>query len=431
MNGTDFQTVPSISLVTPNRIIVGRTVEVAISGFGTKWTSAARVAFGAGVTVANVRVASPTAILADVTAADDAALGTRDVTVTEGSAVASYVGVFAVQPPYTVTLPTKATRGAVFAIVIHHNDPTFVFSGTPSVVLTPAPTSSDVRTFISSPTAQDLVVQFFADFTAPLGKRSVKIQANANTRNPLTIDRADAFDVLDKADLSLVDGTPAMGSLEAAYSGVLFKYVPNAADLKKFVFDTTATGAPYIFVLGNTGVYADRLAEGADSVLATCASEGCYLSAFDTSGKAGLTFEMTAVTLPRVPEVEPNDTLATAQTLTFATVANLTQTYVTAAQLSTLTDADWFKVQISAGDVGKRLRVVTAGGDTRTDTIVDVQSSAGSSLGGPSEDDLLHEDFTSTAIPAAGDYFIKVSFSDFVGFFDAAESRYVVAITLE
>jgi hypothetical protein len=219
--------------------------------------------------------------------------------------------------------------------------------------------------------------------------------------------------------------------LDSAYSGALFKYAPTAAELRKFVFNTTTAGAPYIFLLDSTGVYADRLTEGADSVLATCPTAGCYLSAFDTSGQAALTYELTAVTLPGGPEVEPNDTAQTAQTLTLTTQGNVTQAYVTSAQLSTVGDVDWFKVTVAAGDVGKTLHVVTAGGDPRTDTVVDVQSSTGTSLGGPSDDVGYHEDFTSSAIPAAGDYFIKVYYSDFVSSFDAAQSHYVVSITVE
>jgi hypothetical protein len=429
MNGTDFQTVPSISLVTPNRIIVGRTLEVAISGFGTKWTSAARVAFGAGITVANVRVASPTALLADVTVASDAALGTRDVTVTEGTAVASYVGVFTVQPVYTVRLPAKATRGAVFAIVIHNNDPVFAVTGTPTATLSPPPTSDDVRTFVSSPTAQDLVVQVFADLTAPLGKRTVQVVANEGVRNEFKVELADAFDLAEKAELPLVDGTPVTGTLAEPYSGVLFKYVPTASELRKFSFDTTAAGKPFIFLLGSTGVYADRLTEGT-GVLGLCPPEGCYVSAFDTSGKEGLTYEMSVAAPPGGPEVEPNDSIATAQAVTLVTQANVPQAYMS-GQLSALTDQDWFKITVTAADVGKHVHVVTSPGDQTTDTIVDVQTAAGMSLGGPSSDSGLHEDFTSTPILAAGDYFVQVANSPDRFSYDVTRSRYVAAITLE
>lgn len=431
-NGTDFQTVPSISLVTPNKVVVGRSAEVAISGFGTKWTAAARVAFGAGITVSNVRVASPTALLADIAVSADAAIGTRDVTVTEGAAVASYTGAFTVLPLFTVTLPVKATRGAMFAIVIHHNDPKFLFTGAPALTLTPPPSAGgDLRTFVNITSPQDLVVQVFADFTAPLGKRSLTLVANRGTLRELTIERAEAFELTEKVELPLTDDSPAMGTLSEAYSGALFKYVPGAAELRKFTFDTTASGKPYLFLLSSTGVYEDRLTEGPDNVLATCPVEGCYVSAFDTSGTAGLPYVMKAVAPPGGPEVEPNDTLSTAQPLTLLPEGNVGQVFVTSAQLSTLGDEDWFKLTLSTADVGKRLRVVTAGGDRLTDTQVDVQSSSGASLGGPSDDRVLHEDFTSAPIPAAGDYFVKVYYSNFVFSFDPAESRYVLSLTLQ
>ena len=50
--------------------------------------------------------------------------------------------------------------------------------------------------------------------------------------NELSIDIPDAFDLLDKVELPLVDGTPSTGTLVDANSGVLFKYVPAASALK-------------------------------------------------------------------------------------------------------------------------------------------------------------------------------------------------------
>ena len=65
------------------------------------------------------------------------------------------------------------------------------------------------------------------------------------------------------------------------------------------------------------------------------------------------------------------------------------------------------------------------------DPVVDVQTSAGVSLGGPSNDSGYHEDFTSSAIPAAGDYLIKVFNSTYVTSYSNTRSHYVMAITVE
>ena len=428
--GMDFVAGPSISLVSPNKLVVGRATEVSISGFATKWTATAKVSFGAGVTVSNIRVASQTAIVADIAVDGTAMLGTRDITVTQGSDVASYTGVFAVLPVYKVTLPTKATLGAVFAIRVHHNDPTFSFGTTPAITITPAPVMADVHAFTSTLTPQDLVVQFFADLTAPLGKRAVRIVSNAGAANELQIDIPDAFDLLDKVEVPLVDGTPSTGTLVDASSGVLFKYVPTASELRIFAM-STGGGKSFIFVLPATGKFSGLLQSGATVLTACPPVEGCYVSAFDLSGKAGLMYSMTVTAPPGGPEVEPNDTLGAPQVLMLSLVGGVPTTYVTAAELGSLADQDWFKVTVTAAEVGKKFHVVTSPGDMTADPVVDVQTSAGVSMGGPSDDSSYHEDFRSTSIPAAGDYFIKVLNSTFVSMYDPTRSHYVLAITVE
>src|SRR5687768_1594008 len=71
----------SVSGVFPHSAFLGRQMRVEISGDTTSWKDGTTVNFGAGVTVANVKVASPTALFADITVAPDAAPGLRDVTV--------------------------------------------------------------------------------------------------------------------------------------------------------------------------------------------------------------------------------------------------------------------------------------------------------------------------------------------------------------
>ena len=430
-NGMDFMAGPSISLVTPNKLVVGHSTEVAISGFATKWTANSLVSFGAGVTVSNVRVASPTAIVAVITADSSATLGTRDVTVSGGGVAASYNGVFAVLPLYAVTLPTKATLGAVFAIRIHHNDSAFSWETSPAITLTPTPVLTDVRSFVSSATPQDQVVLFFADLDAPLGKRTVHIVNNAGASTELSISLPDAFDLADKEVLPLTEGTPATGNLVDANSGVLFKYVPAIAALKIFAMGTGPTGKSTIILLTSSGKYVDAMQVGA-TVLGTCPPvDGCYISAYDTSGKAGLVFSMAVTAPPGGPEVEPNDTLGTAQPVTLGLIGNNLETFVTSAALGSLTDQDWYKVTVTAAEVGKKFHVITRPGDVLADPVVDVQSSTGVSLGGPSSDTGYHEDFLSSGIPAAGDYLIKVYNSTFVSSYDITRSHYLLSISVE
>lgn len=137
-------------------------------------------------------------------------------------------------------------------------------------------------------------------------------------------------------------------------------------------------------------------------------------------------------------EVEPNDTCAAPQAIT------LPYTSTTPFTLSSATDTDWLKVTIAAGDVGKRLHVVTsvlglAGQDT--DTAVAVwhghTCTTLNSFGfldaqyddWATEPTFYQEDFYSNSLFEAGDYYIQItpgySFSTSMG------TQYWLKVTLE
>src|SRR5262245_28605350 len=73
----------SISGVFPAIGFTNRQVRVQISGDISQWSDSASVDFGAGITVDGVRVASPTAIFADITIGNGAEIGLHDVTVVD------------------------------------------------------------------------------------------------------------------------------------------------------------------------------------------------------------------------------------------------------------------------------------------------------------------------------------------------------------
>src|SRR5688500_11997442 len=58
----------SISGVSPGDVFVGRGAEVLVVGNNTGWEDGVAVDFGAGVTVDEVVVASPTALMVSITA---------------------------------------------------------------------------------------------------------------------------------------------------------------------------------------------------------------------------------------------------------------------------------------------------------------------------------------------------------------------------
>ena len=90
--------VPGVSGVTPTGGEQGATVSVTVSG--ANFQGGATLGVGAGVTVSGVTVSSATQLLATLTIAVDAAVGPRDVTVTNpGGGTATLTGGFTVTAP--------------------------------------------------------------------------------------------------------------------------------------------------------------------------------------------------------------------------------------------------------------------------------------------------------------------------------------------
>ena len=102
---------PNVTGVAPNTVSQGATISVDLSG--SNFADGAIVTAGAGITVSNTIVVSATLIEVDLTAAGDAALGTRTLTVTntdsQSDSCDSCVTVIA--PPPTVTSVTPSSGG--------------------------------------------------------------------------------------------------------------------------------------------------------------------------------------------------------------------------------------------------------------------------------------------------------------------------------
>jgi hypothetical protein len=101
---TTVPIVPTISSVTPSSATPGANLTVTVTG--TNFQTGATTSFGAGVTVSSTTVVSSTQLSAAIAIASSAALGARDVTVTNpGGPSAIRAGGFTVAvPPPTISL---------------------------------------------------------------------------------------------------------------------------------------------------------------------------------------------------------------------------------------------------------------------------------------------------------------------------------------
>ncbi len=125
--GGDFQVVipaapPTVTSVDPNSGSQSATLDAVITGTNFTAATTENVSFGAGITVDNVTLDSSIQITAVITIANDAATGTRDVSVTTSGGTGTVTAGFTVTaaPPPTVTLaePNAGSQGATLDVVI-------------------------------------------------------------------------------------------------------------------------------------------------------------------------------------------------------------------------------------------------------------------------------------------------------------------------
>lgn len=428
--GTD----PSASGVFPSAGFLGRKVRVEISGDATEWGASSKVSFGEGVTVDSVAVASPTALFADITIADTAPVGLRDVVVTGGDNV-TLKQAFEIESPISVTVRGTAAQGsiAVLDVVNHDFDTPFDTTTTGDGFFTPlvytgidATAGNGVLVSIDTVTPYGLSATILIDTDAQSGP--LKIASGQPGATSTSFALGADLTIAARTATPLTAGTNVTATLAKPYESFLYEYtaaaVPSMARLQS---STGGDGSPRLAILPASGHFQDLLAQGNDKHLLSRTPTKFYVVMFDLSGEIGTsTLRPSSVTLPAASaEAEGangNNTAATANAVTLPA-------FIDNATLLDDADQDWFKFTSGAGDAGKKVRVVTFPGDLRADPVVEVKSANGNtSLGGPSSDSDYHEDFLSNAIAASTGYTVAVTPSEV---FDPSYTHYALVVVLE
>jgi hypothetical protein len=389
----------ALSGIAPASGFVARTARVQISGDGTAWSDGVRVSFGQGVTVDAVAVASPSALLVDLTIDADATVGTRDVTVSEGGASHLLAGGFAVESPIDVIVDGTLAQGSLAFVTIRNRDQEHPFDVTNDGL-------GYINLALDAPPGTELAIR---DVT-PLAIEAVALidvgavpGAIAVTSGPpgrMLAFPGGSFDVAPRRAQPLGDG-PVTAIEDAPFASALYELVPGtppaAVIAEALADDPDANGR--LIILPASGKHADRLALApAYREILTTAEPKLYAIYYDNSGKAGYSYRVGARTAhlpaPVVETTAPNDTGAAAQSLALPG-------YFAAATLATATDVDVIKVAVPASAAGKQLHVLTAG-DPLTDLVCEVFTDAAltTSLGGPSDDADFAENWLTPSIPA-------------------------------
>lgn len=369
--GESSQVTPSVNFVTPNRAVLDRELEVTISGSATKFAAGAKLDFGAGITVSDVRALSATALAAKLKIAPTATLGLHDVTV-DGVKVP---GAFAVIPAVSaVPVLGKLNQGGFAQIAFQNND-------------TQNPFDKDLFKFNSADFA-DLGVtadsNLFGGGLVVVGPLSVtapqvslaNVDAEGKARTSFLADPDDVKVTARTATaLTANPGTPVTATLAASLDSYFGK-LPIAAGQAVIVdYRVQATAAsatsPLAAFFGKGGKAKDFLgvlqpAQGAAApydlhfVLPTpsvTAAEEQFVVLTNGTGKAG-----SATLAPAVIRAEQiaeqagvHETGATAQDLTVlqaipANVATDIGGKVIVASTATEAELDFYKVTVAAGD---------------------------------------------------------------------------------
>jgi hypothetical protein len=159
-------------------------------------------------------------------------------------------------------------------------------------------------------------------------------------------------------------------------------------------------------ILPATGRFSDMLAFAVNASAASGdAATHFYVVTWDSSGQAGHSYDLLA-TEEQSDEVEPNGSCAEAQVVA-ALPANLQN-----LSLSSLSDEDWFAIEVTVADVGKPLNLTTTPGDVNTDTVLEVLGPDCTTSFGKSSDADYHEALSTAPLTTAGTYYVVVTNSD-------------------
>jgi len=417
---------PSISGVFPARGFLDKTMMVQISGSETNWRDGVDIDFGAGITVTDALVASPSSLVATITIAPDAPIGARDVIV--GSKTLS--GVFSVESPLAVTVSGTEAQGSVLVVDVQNLDFERPFDTTstggglfggplqfPNFDVDLGEGTSVAVGDVQPYSAQLLVG---VDTSATAGAHTLTVFSGPTTEFA-TLALPEAISIDERAPTSLALGSPAMGSQQPYGSSLYSVSLSDLQLLSAEVLVSSVDADPVLFLLSAAGSFQSVLADGTELVLPY--DDDFYVVLVDLSGAAGYQFQVSVSGQAMTAATE-----STENNETFGAAVVLSLPFQYTASFASSVDEDWFTFTAAQGD---SIHVVTAPGSPAADAKVFLYESDGSTLVAESSDATFHEDFKSPALDA-GTYYIDIQWSpEFAGDYSASSKDYVASFWLE
>lgn len=430
--GPGFDAVPAIASVSPGVVVVGQSVDVAITGAATEWTNGAIVGFGDGITVTRIISPSPVALIATIVVDKAAAPGMRDITVTQNGKSTFWKGAFKVNPLYKAEVLGKPGRGALALVRISSYDPDFTFdtswNGTSylGVRATSSPPSNIV---VQEVKARQVDLLVTGDIDSPLGMRDLRLVNQYGRPSERAFIFPQLFDFADLTETQ-VDGGSITNAFPMPFGSAEYKYQGSSSfELMASVTSTGGAGAPVghpmLAMMNSTGKFVGTGVALTNSYTFTPYTTAYYFVVFDPTGAAGFNYTFSVNPLTRTVETEPNDAKETA--------AALTPPALLSATFTSGTDLDFFKVVVTDAELGRHLRVRTRAGTTgsySTDSKVDVFRPDGA-LFGSSPDTTYHEELRTDALNATGEWLIKISYGNYYPPWASYKANYELLVNWE
>lgn len=246
---------PSISSVSPLTVFLDRTSPFLIGGSATTWASPT-VDFGGGITTSDVAAASPSAITGMMAVDSSAALGRRDVSVSEGGSTLVLTDGLLVEAPLVIdsilgtvaagSRITAFTRLADVSRPFESDDLRLIFPGVSREI--PVFSSSDF-TAIST---------FLIDVDAPAGPAAFVAESGGSSG---VVSRSAPVDLQARSPSDVAPGAMVSGTISEPWSSDLYSTSAPAGSLIRATVDAAGSDVQ-LALLGPAGRWSEARLEG-------------------------------------------------------------------------------------------------------------------------------------------------------------------------
>ena len=365
---------PVIVGILPAQAWRAEAVTLTITGTDTGWSAGSppTVEAGSDIPIDSVTVDSPTSIRVAARVAYDATLGLRALFVRVGSRYYA-TPAFEVKAPIGVSWFSQPfVRASVLVGVIQTNRPGDVVDGS---VVAVASNGDLLPLYLDDPQGFILVIPE----NAPVGPFDLLVHRTGT-------DGASTFRVAAGTIGSrtmVFTSFPMQVPMPTLDGTALHRYTANTACYLEFPMTSSDPTLPVHFLYAHESPFAPPVV-GLAPVRYGAVEPGPRAIAlpgetFDVivfTGHTAYGIDVLEAPVLLVAEIEPNDKSSTGQVLSLPAI-------VAPASMTAATGDDWYRLDVGASDVGKRVRVLASPGPALS---VSVFRSDGAVLGGGSSD---------------------------------------------